>query len=383
MINRVILLVLDGMGIGPLPDAAAYGDADSNSIAHLADAAGGVALTNLESLGLGHVVHVKGVRTMGQPNGCFGRVAFSSRGKDSVVGNWEISGVIVTDGAVPLSGLSGGHTATLEEVFGRKIVAQPVGSLTGMLGQYGHEHAASGAPIVWTDGQHAVHVAVHESLMPVPALHQRCREARKILASSGMPVRVVAHSFEGGAGGYRVTARRDFVSEPPGVTISDLLNRASQIIMGVGKAADLFSGRGFTRSFAAPSATEAFEEALGMLSKVPRGLLYVSIGPFPDEPVEAVSALQEFDRRLPELFDKLRVGDMVIMTADHGRDLSRPGKTSTREYAPLLVTGPKLAQGVNLGTRSTAADLGQTIVEALRAERLSVGESFLEALRSG
>jgi phosphopentomutase len=163
----------------------------------------------------------------------------------------------------------------------------------------------------------------------------------------------------------------------------DQLNRSGQIIMGVGKVHGLFSGRGFTRSFPAASVAGAFDETLGMLNKVPRGLLYVSLGPLPEEAADAATTLQALDRRLPDLFDRLRVGDVVFITADHGRDWSKPAKLPTREYAPLLVTGPKLAQGVNLGTRATAADLGQTIVDALRAERLPVGDSFLEALRAG
>jgi phosphopentomutase len=163
----------------------------------------------------------------------------------------------------------------------------------------------------------------------------------------------------------------------------DVLNRSSQITMGIGRVYDLFSGRGLTKSFPAASATAAFEETVGMMNKVPRGLLYVSLDLLPEDATQAATALQAFDRRLPDLFDKLRHGDLVMLTGDHGRDLSRPRKTPTREYVPVLVTGPKMAQGVDLGTRQTAADVGQTVVEALRAERLQVGESFLEALRPG
>ncbi len=385
MINRVILLVIDGLGIGPLPDAAEYGDAGANTLEHLAEAAGGLSLPNLEALGLGHLAQVKGVRMMAQPNGCFGRLGFASQGKDSVVGYWETSGVILrAGGAAYASALPSDHVAALEQAFGRKIVGNRVASLTAMLSEYGPEHLSGGAPIVWTDGQNTCHVAAHETIMPAADVHQRCREARKAMKGNGAPIRIVAHPFRGEAGAFRPTGgRKDVVSEPPGVTMLDVLNRSSQIIMGVGKVYDLFSGRGLTRSFPAASASAAFEETLGMLNKFPRGLLYVSLDLMPEEMTQAATALQEFDRCLPDLFDKLRVGDLVMITSDHGRDLSRPGKTPTREYVPLLVTGPKLAQGVNLGTRTTAADLGQTIVDALRAKRLPVGDSFVEALWTG
>jgi phosphopentomutase len=384
MINRIILFVVDGLGVGPLPDAAEYGDGGANTLVHLAEMTGGLDLPNLEALGLGHLVQIQGVRAMAQPNGCFGRLGFASQGKDSIVGYWETGGVILRGGSATYrGGLPAEDIAALEHAFGRKVIGSRPGSWAAMLAEHGTDHCAAGAPIVWTDGENACHVAVHETVLRAADLFQRCREARKILKGRGAPVRIVAHSFAGEAGAYRAVGRKDLVSEPPALTMLDLLNRSSQIIMGIGKVHDLFSGRGFTRSFPAVSLMGAFEETLGMLNKVPRGLLYVSLDPLPERPAEAAALLQAFDRRLPELFDKLRVGDVVIVTADHGRDLSRPDKRSTREYVPLIVTGPKLAQGVNLGTRPTAADLGQTIVDALKAERLPVGDSFLEALRAG
>ncbi len=384
MINRVILLVIDGLGIGALGDAAEYGDGEAHSLKHLAEAAGGLSLPNLESLGLGHLASVKGVRVMAQPTGSFGRLGFSARPTDSVAGHWELSGVVITRAPGRYrDGLSADDKAALEQLFARKTIGQSIGRCMAMLAQYGSEHEATGAPILWTDGADTCHLAAHESVLPPAVFQQRCREARKVLQGRGSAPRVVAHSFVGQAGAYRETARKDYVSEPSGVLMSDALSRSNQIVMGIGKTTDLFAGRGFTRSFPAASPVEAFEETLDMLGTVPRGLLYVSLDPFPEGGAEAAAMLEDVDRRLPELFDRLRVGDMVVITADHGRDLSRADRNATREYTPLLVTGPKLAQGVNLGTRSTAADVGQTIVDALGAERLPVGESFLEALRPG
>jgi phosphopentomutase len=182
--------------------------------------------------------------------------------------------------------------------------------------------------------------------------------------------------------GFALT-RKDCVHEPPGATLFDVLSRSGQIAMGIGKVYDLFSGRGFTKAFPVASGIAGLEEVIGMLNKVPRGLLCATVDLWSEERTQMATALQEFDRRLPELFEKLRVGDMVIVTGDHGRDGSLSDKPSTREYVPLCVTGPKLAQGVDLGTRLTAADVGQTIAEALGADRVLHGESFLNALKTG
>lgn len=385
MINRVILLVIDGLGVGALPDAAEYGDAGANTLVHLAESAGGLLLPNLETLGLGHLAPIRGVRTTAQPIGCFGRLGFISRGKDSLVGYWETAGVILREHtSMFASGVPSDVVAILEQTVGRKVIGNRVASMGTMLDHYGAEHLSTGAAILWTDGGTTCHMAMHEAAMSPADFLQRCRDARKAIRGAGGAVRIVAHPLAGEAGSLRPGAgRKDLVAEPPAPTMLDALNRSSQIVMGIGKVYDLFSGRGLTRSFPAASADAAFDETIGMLSKVPRGLLYVSLDLLPDDATAAAVALQEFDRRLPVLFDKLRTGDLLVITADHGRDLTQPVKTTTREYVPLLVMGPKLAQGVNLGTRGTAADLGQTIVDALGAERLPVGESFFEGLRPG
>ena len=385
MIKRVILLVIDGCGVGALPDAADYGDAEANTLVHLAESVGGLSLPNFEMLGLGQIVPIKGVRVMGQPNGCFGRVAFTSGGKDSVVGYWEMGGVVQSEGAaICRSGVPTSIVDIIEQVFGRKSIGREVALMGAMLRRHGVEHMATGAPILWTDGGNTCFLAMHESIMAVSEFHHRCREVRKTAKEAGMLLRVVAQPVSGGHDQLRPQiGRKDCVNEPPGVTMFDLLNRSGQIAMGVGKVYDLFNGRGLTKAFPTASGMASVEEVIGMLNKVPRGLICASVDLCSEETPQMATALQAFDRRLPELFEKLRPGDMVIVPGDHGRDGTVPGKTSTREYVPLCVTGPKLAQGVDLGTRVTAADVGQTIAEALGADRVLHGESFLDALKSG
>lgn len=385
MIKRVILLVIDGLGIGALPDAAEYGDAEANTLVHLAETVDGLSVPNLEMLGLGHLAPIKGVRAMVQPNGSFGRLGFASPGKDSLVGYLEISGVIQKEvSTVCRSGIPTTIVDIAEQIVGRKSIGRGISSMAVMLRRHSMEHMATGAPILWTDGGNTCFVAMHESLMAPVEFQQRCREIRKAVKDTGTLIRVVGQPVIGGHDLLRPQAgRKDFVIEPPGVTMLDVLSQSGQIAMGVGKIYDLFSGRGFTKALSVASAMAAVDEVIGMLNKMPRGLICASLDLLSEDAGQSAVAVQEFDRRLPDLFEKLRLGDMVIVTGDHGRDFSLRGKTSTREYVPVFVTGPKLAQGVDLGSRPTASDVGQTIVEALQAERLPVGESFLDALRPG
>lgn len=385
MINRVIVLVVDGLGVGAMPDAAEYGDAGSNTLSHLADAVGGLSLPTMEALGLGHITDIKGVRTMGQPEGCFGRLGFLSNTVDSVAGYWEMAGCL-TDVAGPQypNGFPPDMVAILEQAFGRKIVGNRRASGTAMLRECEAEHLSSGALIVWTDGRRTCHVAAHENAMRRDEFFQLCRAARKLLKDSWGIVRVSAHPLSGDDGAVEFSSQpRAFVLEPPGPTMFDVLNRASQILIGLGKVGDLFSGRGLTRSIPVGHWAALFTEITGMLNKVPRGLIFAGLDVLESNAAQSAAALHDFDRKLPGLLERLRPGDLLLLTGDHGRDITKADQVPTREYVPLLATGPKLAYGVDLGIRTSAADLGHTIVEALQGGQLPVGESFLDALRAG
>jgi phosphopentomutase len=383
MIKRVILLIVEGFGVGAAQDASEYGDATTHTLAHLAESAGGLSLPTLESLGLGHVTTIRGVRSMAQPIGCFGRLAFKSKGVDSLVGYWEIAGCLTEDqGRTFPEGYSSEAKAALEEVFGHKIIGGRVASAEEALQEFGASHLSAGAPIVWTDGRQTCHVAAHEHVWAVDVLYQRTREARKALKDTWGMRRVVAHPIVETSGALRFgPGRRDVAGEPPAQTMLDVLNRASQILIGVGKVGDLFGGRGLTRSALVATWTDALDEIGSMFNKVPRGLIIAGLDVIGSDAGRSAAAIQDFDRRLPDLLDQLRAGDLFIVTGDHGRDPGKPHGLPTREHAPLLITGPKLAQGVNLGLRPTAADLGQTVVEGLKGESLTVGESFLDVLR--
>jgi len=391
MIQRVILIVLDGVGVGELPDAAEYGDVGSNTLAHVAEAVGGLALPNLEALGLGHIGHFAGIRVMGHPDGCFGRMGQLSKGKDSTAGHWEMAGILLE---VPFPTYPRGFPKEMLDLFeqasGRKVLGNRAASGTEIIQELGEEHMRTGAPIVYTSTDSVFQIAAHERVVPVEELYRMCRAARKLLKPPHQVARVIARPFIGEPGLFvRTERRRDFSVEPPSPTLLDILKRSGQLIVGIGKIEDLFNGRGLTRSIHTGNNAAGMGETVRLLKTMPRGLIFVNLVDFDtlyghrNNPSGYAKALREFDARLPALLDAVRPGDLLCVTADHGNDPTTPGTDHSREYVPLLVVGPRLAQGVNLGTRRTFADLGQTVAEALGAPRLDCGESFLDALTPG
>ena len=383
MMTRIVLLVLDGFGIGALPDAESYGDGGCNTLQRLAAINKGLALPNLEQLGLGHLGQFQGIRPMVQPEGCFGSLGFATRGKNSLTGHWEMAGTLIETDHGPCETFTTELTTALEAALGQKTLGNCRAVSLEPIAEFGGQHLSSGAPIAWIDTTGTVFLAAHEQVMPVDELYRLAREARKVLKQLVPIVRVVACPFVGQPGGLTVTERRrDFALEPPGLTLLDHLSRASQLVIGVGKVGDLFSGRGVTRSVPLFQAEAVMDEVVGMFSKVPRGLIYANLPMISPDLNTTVSTLHQFDRRLRELQECLKMGDVLIITGDHGFDCARPTPGHSREYVPCLVTGPRLARGVNLGTRTTAADLGQTIGEGLGATRLPWGDSFLDALQS-
>ncbi len=391
MIQRVILIVLDGVGVGELPDAAEYGDVGSNTLAHVAEAVGGLALPNLEALGLGHIGHFAGIRTMGQPDGCFGRMGQLSKGKDSTAGHWEMAGILLEE---PFPTYPRGFPKEMLDLFeqasGRQGLGNRAASGTEIIQELGEEHMRTGAPIVYTSTDSVFQIAAHERVVPVEELYRICRATRKLLKPPHQVARVIARPFIGEPGLFvRTERRRDFSVEPPSPTLLDILKSSGQLIVGIGKIEDLFNGRGLTRSIHTGNNDVGLDETVRLLKTMPRGLIFVNLVDFDtlyghrNNAPGYAKALQEFDARLPALLDAARPGDLLCVTADHGNDPTTPGTDHSREYVPLLLFGPRLAQGVNLGTRRTFADLGQTVAEALGAPRLDCGESFLDALTPG
>jgi phosphopentomutase len=391
MMNRVIVIVLDGVGVGAAPDAGEYGDESANTLAHVADAVGGLTLPNLQSLGLGHIGAFFGIQRVGQPLGCFGRMAELSHGKDATAGHWEMVG-LVTKEPFPTypEGLPERVIEAIQETIGRKVLGNRAALGADIVKELGREHVATACPILYTNADSVVQIAAHERVIPKEELYRMCRAARQVLRPPHRVARVVAQPFTGEMGAFVGTeGRKHFSVEPPGESLLDSARRAGYPVVGVGRIDTLFCGRGFTRAIHTLNNTAGMGETVRLLANMPKGLIFANLVDieglhgYRDNAAGFAQGLQEFDLQLAGLLGALKPGDLLCLAADHGHDLTQQGGGHSREYVPLLAYGPKLARGVNLGTRKTFADLGQTVSDAFGLDPLTIGESFLNALRAG
>ncbi len=387
---RVFLIVLDGVGIGELPDARDYGDAGSHTLRHVAEFVGGLALPNLESLGLGNLLPLPGVRALADPAGARARLAEKSAGKDSTTGHWEMMGLVL-DRAFPTypHGFPGALLERWCEQVGRGWLGNVAASGTEIIQRLGEHHQASGKYIVYTSADSVFQVAAHEATVPLDELYAACRTARAMLTGEHAVGRVIARPFEGAPGAYRrTTNRRDFSLEPFEPSVLDRLIERGHRVVTVGKVDDLFAGRGVSDAIHTKGNDEG-EAVLLDLARTPgEGLVFANLVDFDtqyghrNDPAGFARALVQFDDRLGGLLGRLRDDEMVWVTADHGNDPTTPSTDHSREYTPLLVAGPRVRRGADLGTRSTFADLGATLAELFGVPAPKHGRSFLQELRS-
>jgi phosphopentomutase len=384
--SRVILVVIDSAGIGELPDAAAYGDEGSNTVGHIA-AHVGLAVPFLRSLGLGRVVALDADRPNADPppRGAFGRMAEASPGKDSVTGHWEIAGIVL-DRPFPTfpAGFPAGVIEEFERRIGRGSLGNVVASGTEIIERLGDEHVRTGKPIVYTSADSVFQVAAHEDVIPIAEQYRMC-EAAFELVGRGLGVgRVIARPFVGTTGSYRRTANRhDYALEPAGVTLLDALTSAGRTVVAIGKIRDLFAGRGITRALPTASDADGITTLTRTLADAADELVFVNLvdsdtqyGHRNDVAGYAAN-LERIDAGLAEAARGLRPDDLLVVTADHGNDPTTPSTDHSREHVPLLVAGDRVPAGQDLGTRSTFADLGQTIADNFGVGPLSHGRSFL------
>ena len=380
--TRVILIVLDSVGAGALPDAAAYGDAGSDTLGHIA-AARGLAVPTLRSLGLAEVAAIGDPRP--RPRGAFGLMAEQSAGKDSVTGHWELMGIVLPK-AFPTfpHGFPADLMAEFERRIGRRALANKPASGTASLDELGAEHLRTGAPIVYTSADSVFQIAAHEDVIPVPELYRMCHIAFE-LAGRGLGVgRVIARPFVGTPGHFtRTSNRRDFALDPIGVTLLDRLHAAGQPVVGIGKIEDLFGGRGLTSATHTTSDADGMDQIDAEMTKTDRGLIFANLVDFDtlyghrNDVAGYAANLERVDARLARVVDRLRPTDLLVVTADHGNDPSTPSTDHSREHVPLLITGAVVRAGTNLGRRDTFADLGQTLAALFGVEPLAHGTSFL------
>jgi phosphopentomutase len=387
--DRVIVIVLDGVGIGDAPDAAAYGDEGSNSVANTARVLGGIDLPHLGALGLGNLAVVQGVPPRRDTRGAYGRLTERSAGKDTVTGHWEMMGII-SERPQPTypHGFPAEVLAEFTRLTGRGVLGNVAASGTEIVKALGDEHRRTGKWIVYTSADSVFQVAAHEETVPLDELYGACTAARAMLRGEHEVGRVIARPFVGESGAYvrDNEARRDWALVPPDVTVLDRLVERGLPVHGVGKIADIFGGRGITSSNHALNNAGALEVTLGLLETAEHGLIFSNLIEYDmiyghrNDPAGYARALREFDDHLPAIYARMRPGDVVLITGDHGCDPAYPGTDHTRERVPLLAWGPRARPGVDIGTRASFADLGATIADLLDVPHAAHGDSFADEL---
>lgn len=387
--TRVIVIVLDSVGIGELPDAAAYGDAGSNTLGNIS-AHEHLHIPTLAAFGLTHVVHLQHHVPAAAPSAAFGRMREASPGKDSVTGHWELMGIVL-DRAFPTfpHGFPVEVIREFERRIGRATLGNVAASGTTIVEQLGAEHMRTGAPIVYTSADSVFQIAAHEAVIPVEALYAMCRTAYEIVVEGLGLGRVIARPFVGTPGAFQRTANRhDFACPPRGETLLDRLVARRVPVHAVGKIKDLFAGRGITTAVHTANDDEGVDAVERAVDGDTRGLIFANLVDFDTQyghrnDVSGYARnLERFDARLAELLPHLRPSDLLVITADHGNDPTTPSTDHSREYVPILVMGAGTRPGVDLGERQTFADLAQTLADLFGVGPLAAGTSFRAELYS-
>jgi phosphopentomutase len=382
-LKRAAVIVLDGVGIGPAPDTAAYGDAGSDTLGNVARAVGGLRLPNLERLGLGRCRPIAGLDAAGPPRAAYGVALPRSQGKDSTTGHWELCGVLLDR---PFPTYPHGFPAALLEEFarrtGRGVLGNRAASGTAIIAELGAEHQRTGKWIVYTSADSVFQVAAHEDTVPLAELYRACEIARGLLTGEHAVSRVIARPFTGAPGTYRRTPRRrDFAIAPPAETLLDRLAAAGVPRVGVGKVDDLFAGRNIASAHTATNG-DAYRLTERALAELESGFVFVNVIEFDqtwghrNDVAGFHEGLRELDAWIPRLEAALGDDDLVIVTADHGNDPTTPSTDHSREAVPVLAFGPRVRPRA-LGERASFADVGQTVAEYFGVAPLAAGESFL------
>lgn len=384
MIQRVILIAFDSVGAGEMPDAVKYGDKGSNTLGNVAKAVGGIALPNMQKMGIGNITEILGVPPIKIATGAYGKAAEKSVGKDTTTGHWELAGVIsekpfpVYPEGFPLEVID-----EFETRIGRKVLGNKVASGTEIIKELGEEHMRTQNPIVYTSADSVFQIAAHEEVISVEKLYGICQIAREILQGAHAVARVIARPFIGKSGEFiRTYNRADFSLTPPYDTLLDHVVKANMEVLAVGKIRDIFAGQGITKAFHTEGNMDGVDKTIKVMQQMNRGLIFTNLVDYDmlyghrNDPAGYARALEEFDERLPEIMSKLSQDDVIVITADHGCDPTTEGTDHTREYVPVMVYGHKIKNNVNMGILSTFSDIGQTVADLLGCEKLQNGKSF-------
>lgn len=387
-IQRVIIIVLDSVGIGAMPDAHLYGDENSNTVAHIAEALGGLSLPHLESLGLGKIIPIKGISSSLEPLGFFGKMLEASAGKDTTSGHWEMMGII-TSRPFPTypDGFPEEIIGTFEKRIGKSVLGNKPASGTEIIQELGEKHLQTGFPIVYTSADSVFQIAACEDVIPVPELYKICETARELLTGKHAVGRVIARPFIFKNGQFiRTKRRRDFSLLPPAPTVLDHAIQNGFEVIGIGKIGDIFAHKGLSEEIHTYDNQEGIVQTIQCIKRNFKGILFTNLVDFDmkyghrNDVNGYANALKTFDQSIPEIREALRRDDILFITADHGCDPTTPSTDHSREYVPLLVYGKELSRPKSLGVRQTFADLGATVTEILDLKPIQYGQSFYKEL---
>ncbi len=386
--KRAILIVIDSVGIGEMPDADAFGDTGADTLGHIFQSDPKMKLEHLKSLGLGNIDGLDYLGPLSKVKGSYGKLKELSNGKDTTTGHWEIAGLVLEK---PFKTYPEGFPEEVIEAFekatGRGTLCNKPASGTEVIKELGQTHMATGKLIVYTSGDSVFQIAAHESVVPLEELYEICLKAREILMGDHLVARVIARPFIGEAGRFeRTHHRRDFSISPFAPTILDHLKEAGWPVAAVGKIADIYNGQGITDEVHTKSNEDGMDQTLNMMARHDRGLIFTNLVDFDAkfghrrDVAGYKTALEAFDARLIEILQALGDEDLLMITADHGNDPAFTGTDHTREMVPLLIAGNRVKKGVNLGVRESFSDIAATLAEFFQVEAPANGESFLDLI---
>lgn len=388
--KKIHVVVMDSVGIGEAPDAANFGDEGSDTLGHIAEKMNGLTMPNMESLGLSNIRELKGIAKAEQPKAFYGMMQEASVGKDTMTGHWEIMGLNIDKPfKVYPEGFPQELIQKLEEKIGRKVIGNKPASGTAIIDELGKEHMETGAIIVYTSADPVLQIAAHEEIVPLDELYKICEIARELTLDPEFLVgRVIARPFIGTPGNFtRTSNRHDYALKPFGRTTMNELKDAGLDVIAIGKISDIFNGEGITDAVRTKNNDDGMDKFAEVVKRDFHGISFLNLVDFDAnfghrrDPIGYGEALEEFDRRLPEVLTALNEDDLLIITADHGNDPTFPGTDHTREFVPLIVYSPRFEQGTELPLRKTFADIAATIAENFNVAAPQFGTSFLSNLK--
>lgn len=388
--DRIHLIVLDSVGIGEAPDAADFDDIGSDTLGHIARECGGLNMPNMAALGLSNIREIEGIPAADQPRAYYTKMQEASNGKDTMTGHWEIMGLYIdTPFRVFPDGFPDELIQRIEEKTGRKVIGNKPASGTEIIEELGEEHVKTGALIIYTSADSVLQIAAHEDIVPLKELYEICEFCREItLEDPYMLGRIIARPFIGEVGSFKRTANRhDYALKPFGRTTMNEMKDAGLDVIALGKISDIYDGEGITKAVRTVSNMDGMDKMVQTLGESFKGLSFLNLVDFDAvyghrrDPKGYGQALEDYDQRLPEVFEKMTEKDLLIITADHGNDPTYKGTDHTREYVPLLVYSPRFAEGKELPLRKTFADLGATVADNFGVKLPEHGTSFLNDLK--